>query len=214
MNWFESLISLLYSVLLLNVFNETIYHQLDDHQQILQSIANGHRTAFRQLYALYSEKVYNTALSYAKNVEDAEEITQDIFAKIHQNAAKFQGKSSVSTWVYRITVNTSLNHLRRKKRFSFLKFREPSIDIPNFEHPGVLLEHKENAQTLFRVMDKLPNSQKTAFILSYIEELPRKEVANIMEVSLKAVESLLQRAKQKMRLELGKIHPNRRKRKK
>lgn len=60
-------------------------------------------------------------------------------------------------------------------------------------------------------MDCLPNSQKTAFILSYIEGLPQKEVAEIMNISLKAVESLLQRAKQNLRSELEKIYPNRRK---
>ena len=73
------------------------------------------------------------------------------------------------------------------------------------------MENKENAKLLFKVIDKLPDTQKTAFILSYIEELPRQEVANIMETSLKAVESLLQRAKKKMRVELEKIFPNRRK---
>ncbi|MEZ4850473.1 MAG: sigma factor-like helix-turn-helix DNA-binding protein [Bacteroidia bacterium] len=60
-------------------------------------------------------------------------------------------------------------------------------------------------------MDCLPDSQKTAFILSYIEDLPRQEVANIMEISLKAVESLLQRAKKNMRSELEKLYPHRRK---
>jgi RNA polymerase sigma-70 factor (ECF subfamily) len=83
-----------------------------------------------------------------------------------------------------------------------------------FEHPGVLLENKENAASLYKAMECLPNSQKTAFILSYIEELPRQEVADIMETSLKAVESLLQRAKSNMRSELEKSYPNRRKSKK
>ena len=186
---------------------------MSDQHEILLSIAGGDRKAFQQLYELFSEKVYNTSLSYVQNERDAEEITQDVFTSIFRNAAKFKGEASVSTWVYRITVNTSLNHIKKRKRFSFLKFGAIEPDRPNFEHPGVLLENKENAKALFQVIDSLPESQKTAFILSFVEELPRQEVADIMEVSLKAVESLLQRAKASLRKKLENSYPNRRKRK-
>ncbi len=176
----------------------------------ISSIANGDRSAFRQLYELYSEKVYNISLSYAQNEQDAEEITQDVFISIFRNAGKFNGDSAVGTWIYRITVNTSLNYLKRKKRFSFLKFGVTTIDNPDFEHPGVLLENRENAKLLFKVIDTLSKNQKTAFILSFVEELPRQEVADIMEISLKAVESLLQRSKRNLRAKLEKLHPDRR----
>ena len=158
--------------------------------------------------------MYNTALSYAQHVPDAEEITQDVFTNVFRSAAKFKGESEVSTWIYRITVNTSLNYLRRKKRFGFLSGGEPHLDTPDFEHPGVLLEQKENAKALFKVIDTLPDQQKTAFILSFVEELPRQEVADVMRVSLKAVESLLQRAKGNLRTKLEKVYPERRKNRK
>lgn len=163
------------------------------------------------MYERFSEKVYNTAISYSQNEKDAEEITQDVFTKVFRYAAKFEGKSAVSTWIYRIAVNTSLNHIKKKKRFSFLQFGETNTDRPDFEHPGILLEKRESAKTLFKVIDTLPNNQKTAFILSFVEELPRQEVADVMEVSLKAVESLLQRAKKNLRVRLEKLYPNRRK---
>lgn len=179
--------------------------------KLIEAIVLEDRHAFQKLYVLFSEKVYNTALSYAQNAEDAEEITQDVFTSVYRNAGKFKGESAVSTWIYRITINTSLNHLKRKKRFSFMKFGESLVDKPDFAHPGVLMENKEKSRELFNVIDTLKDNQKTAFILSYIEELPRQEVADIMEVSLKAVESLLQRGKQNLRTKLEKIYPNRRK---
>lgn len=189
-------------------------NNLDNHLQLIQAIANGDRTAFRKLYNEFSEKVYNTAISYVQNDEDAEEITQDVFTSIFKNASKFKGDSAVGTWVYRISVNTSLNYLKKKKRFSLFNFGSPDPEQPDFEHPGILLEKKENAKVLFKVIDTLPDSQKTAFILSYIEDLPRQEIADIMETSLKAVESLLQRAKGNLRKKLEKLYPNRRKKKK
>ena len=179
--------------------------------ELIQSIAKGDQDAFRSFYKMFVAKVYNTALSFTKNEQEAEEITQDVFTKVFQNAHQFKGDSSPSTWVYRITVNTSLNLVKKKKRFSFLSLSQTPAEIPAFDHPGILLEQKEKARLLFQVIDTLPDNQKTAFILSFVEELPRQEVADIMQLSLKAVESLLQRAKKNLRKELGKIYPNRRK---
>ncbi|MEM9833201.1 MAG: RNA polymerase sigma factor [Bacteroidota bacterium] len=174
-------------------------------------MAHGDRAAFRQLYELFSDKVYNTALSYVQVEEEAEEITQDVFLSVFRNAAQFKGDATLNTWIYRITVNTSLNYLKKRKRLSFMKFGESEVDKPDFEHPGVLLENKENAKILFKVIDTLPESQKTAFILSFVEGLPRQQVADVMKISLKAVESLLQRAKGNLKKKLEKLYPHRRK---
>lgn len=184
---------------------------MSDHHQIIRSIAGGDLGAFRELYGLYCDKVYNTAISYTQNAPDAEEVTQDVFTNIFLNASKFKGQAALSTWIYRITVNTSLNHIKSKKRFSFLTFGSPSMDEPDFDHPGILLEKKEHARTLFKVINSLPANQKTAFILSFVEGLSRQEVADIMEMSLKAIESLLQRAKNNLREKLENVYPERRK---
>ena len=179
----------------------------------IKTLSEGSQKSFKVLYDLFSEKIYNTALSYCQNQQDAEEITQDVFTSVFKNASNFKGDSTIDTWIYRITVNTSLNLIKKKKRQSFLKFNAFNKEKPDFEHPGIILENKENSKLLFKVIETLPDSQKTAFILSFIEALPRQEVADIMELSLKAVESLLQRAKSNLRKKLIKIYPNRRKNK-
>jgi len=179
-------------------------------KSIIKKIAKGDEEAFVALYHKYSAKVYNMALSYTKSVEDAEEITQDIFVKIFNHAASFKGASSLNTWIYRIAVNTSINFLKKKNRITLIKRNYENFPSINFNHPGALLEQKENAKALFEVIDCLPDNQKTAFILSYIESLPRQKVADIMETTLKAVESLLHRAKSNLRKELVKIFPDQR----
>ena len=148
--------------------------------------------------------VYNLALNYVQNVEDAEEITQDVFVSVYQSLHSFQENSSLSTWMYRNTINKSLDFLKskqRKKRFALLTslFFDNSNDLkhnpPEYNHPGVLLEHKEALGKLFKVINELPNKQKTALILHKIEQKSQAEVAEIMNISLKAAESLIQRAK-------------------
>ncbi|MCC6279630.1 MAG: RNA polymerase sigma factor [Saprospiraceae bacterium] len=194
--------------------------QPERHLELLALMARGSEAALAELYAVFKNRVYNTALSFLQDTAEAEEVTQDVFVKIYHAAARFEGKSSVSTWVYRITVNQSLSRLsyrNRQKRFGWIvRFaqeehpQQPNIDIPHFDHPGVLLEQKENARMLFKAIESLPEQQKTAFILSFIEELPRQEVATVMDLSLKAVESLLQRAKVNLRKKLDEFYPDRR----
>jgi RNA polymerase sigma-70 factor (ECF subfamily) len=171
-------------------------------QQLIKEIKNGNALAFRALYNIYSANVYNTALSFLKQKEEAEEVTQDVFIKIHKNINGFKSESTLKTWIYRITVNTCINYQKKNKLFNLFEFNK---DKEDFEHPGVILENKEFSKMLFKVIDSLPENQKTAFILVYIEHLPQKEVAEIMETSVKAVESLLQRAKQNLKKKLKKI---------
>jgi len=145
----------------------------------------------------------------------AEDLTQDVFVTVFKSVLSFNEQSSLSTWIYRITVNKCLDHLRARNRqkragiFSSLFQKdngEPVHDHPTFEHPGVQLERRENARYLFAAIDTLPDTQKTVFVLAHVEELPQKDIAEIMNLSVKAVESLLQRAKINLRKKLSDIY--------
>lgn len=189
---------------------------------LAKQVAKGDQTAFLELYQSYKARVFNTSLSYVQNHEDAEEITQDVFVEIHRSIHKFKGESKLKTWIYRITVNKSLDFTRKKKSLkrSALVFSLPDRETLHqsesvvFKHPGIILENQENAQILFQAIDLLPDKQKMAFVLSYIENLPRQEIAQAMSSSLKAIESLLQRAKKNLRKTLDKFYPERRHNKK
>lgn len=151
--------------------------------------------------------MYNTAIGYVQNKEAAEEVTQDVFLAIFQKAGSFAGGAKVSTWVYRITVNKALNHLEKRatRPTSDIEIEEQhSID---FNHPGVLLENQEKSRYLFAAISTLGEAQKTAFVLHHVEGLPQKQVAEIMQISVKAVESLLQRGKSKLREQLNNMYP-------
>ena len=150
--------------------------------------------------------VFNLSLHYVQQVENAEEITQDVFVKVHQTMSKFREESSVKTWIYRITVNTCLDFIKSKNRKKSLKFidilfnssERKDLETPDFNHPGVLLENQEDTKRLFACINRLPEHQKTAIILCKIEGKSTKETAEIIGKSSKAVESLLQRATQNL----------------
>ena len=81
-------------------------------------------------------------------------------------------------------------------------------NVSNFEHPGILLENQEYSNYLFRVINTLPENQKTAFLLSKLDGLKNNEIAEIMHISITSVESLVFRAKKSLKEKLSKINPN------
>jgi len=158
---------------------------------------------FEAFYIKNKNFVYNLALQYVQNIEEAQEITQDVFLKAHQKIHTFKGDATLETWLYRITINTSLDAIKakkRKKRFAIFSRNQDELNkYTNFNHPGVTLENKEALQRLFGLINKLPQTQKTALILVKIEGKSIKEVAHILEKTPKAIESLLQRAKTQLK---------------
>lgn len=161
---------------------------------------------FEQAYNEYKDLVYNLALQYLQNTADAEEIAQDVFLSVHQNLSSFEGKSSLKTWIYRITINKSLDFIKAKSRtkrsffFNSKRLDDPDthITVSNFDHPGVLLEQKEAMKNIFDCINDLPERQKTALILMKIESKTQQETADIMESTVKSIESLYQRAKKNL----------------
>ncbi|MBE7171965.1 MAG: RNA polymerase sigma factor [Williamsia sp.] len=167
---------------------------------------------FEEIYNEYTHLVYNLALHYTQNGADAEDITQEVFVKVYQHLHKYDpAVASLKTWIYRIAINQCLDFLKARKtgkRFAFItglfqsSASKPVNDVVHFDHPGIAAENKEELEKLFGLINELPPNQKTALILAKIESRPQKEVAEIMHVSLKAVESLLQRARQTLQKKL------------
>lgn len=162
---------------------------------------------FDEIYATYCKMVFNLALHYVQNVEDAEEITQDVFVKIFNGLHTFKNQSSIKTWIYRITINQSLdfiNSRNTKKRLFLTSFLGISLERTrseaiNFNHPGVELEQKEAIKKIFEAINQLSDTQKTAIILLKIEGKSQNETAEIMKINIKALESLVQRAKKNLK---------------
>lgn len=175
--------------------------------ELIQRLRNGDEQAFKTLVETYQDMVFNTAVGIVQNEEDAEDVAQEVFIRIFKSIHTFKGESKLSTWIYRITTSCALDLVRSrksKKRFAFLQRlfgndNEPLYEAPDFYHPGVAMDQKENAAKLFKAIDKLPENQKVAFTLHKLEDLSYQEISEVMKTSVSAVESLMHRAKQNLR---------------
>jgi RNA polymerase sigma factor (sigma-70 family) len=183
-------------------------------QELVERLKHGDQEAFRFVVTSWQDLVYNTALGIVQSEMDAEDISQEVFVKAFESIGGFKGESKVSTWLYRITVTKSLDYLRsrkRKKRFGYVYSLfgandEMVINPPEFVHPGVVSERKQAATELFKALESLPEQQKVAFVLTRMEGLGHKEAADVMQTTVPAIESLLQRAKSNLRKNLTEFY--------
>ncbi|WP_428223481.1 RNA polymerase sigma factor [Flavobacterium sp.] len=171
---------------------------------LIEQLIQANHQAYVYLLEQYEKKVFNLCLSFIPNNTDAEDVAQEVFIEVFQSIGKFKKNAKLSTWIYAITKNKSLDFIRSqnaKKRKSLLHtiFMDDAERFDNlfveFEHSGVVLENKENAEALYKAINLLPDNQRVAFTLHKMDHMSYEEVANVMETSLSSVESLLFRAK-------------------
>jgi RNA polymerase sigma-70 factor, ECF subfamily len=181
--------------------------------EILSMIRKGDINKFRLLVEKYQAMVFRTCMGYLHNKDDASDLTQDVFIQAYQALNGFKEEAAFSTWIYKISINASLNKVRKSKQntvFDRLERLFDSIkemDTPFFDletdNPESILINKETSSWVQKALDSLPENQRTAIVLSKYDDLSQKEIAEIMNTSEGAVEALIQRAKTNLRKKLA-----------
>ncbi|HYQ57642.1 MAG TPA: sigma-70 family RNA polymerase sigma factor [Draconibacterium sp.] len=184
--------------------------------EIIEQLKQGNELAFKKLVDTHQKLVVNTCYGLLQNREDAEDIAQDVFVEVYRNIQNFRSDAKLSTWLYRITVNRSLNHIRDNKKHKWFQGFENEVAEKNREllqaktadtdEPEYDLENKQRALILKEAINSLPQNQKVAFTLSKYEELSYQEIADVMGLSVSSVESLLFRAKKGLQKKLYKCY--------
>lgn len=175
--------------------------------ELVNRLKNGDEEAFRIIFNDNHKKVINASYRMVNDIETAEDITQEVFIKVYSSISQFRGESQLTTWIYRIAITKSLDHLRaqkRKKRMAILKYLsgddEHQIDIeaPKDQNPDVIIDNSERMKILNDAINALPENQRVAFSLSKYDEMSSKEIAEVLSTSVSAVESLIHRAKKNL----------------
>jgi RNA polymerase sigma-70 factor (ECF subfamily) len=182
---------------------------LSDSELVEQIHSENSRKAFDELISRYQLRVMRICHGFVLHNADAEDLTQDVFIEVFRSIDRFRGDSQFSTWLYRIAVNKSLNFLKKKKRekvfqsiegFFFKGDKEESLQLSDEGQFAADrgIKTSENKKILKGAINSLPENQRTAFILAKYQDLSYKEIAEVMDLSISSVESLLFRAKGKL----------------
>jgi RNA polymerase sigma-70 factor (ECF subfamily) len=161
---------------------------LDEHM-LISRVVQGDKEALREIYEIYAEKVYNMIYNRLNDRYLADDITQDVFLTVYDKSITFRGDSQVSTWIYRIAFNKCLDELRRRKKSSTYKSSYQILEYEDDKTSPVSLT------TILDAVDELKQSQKDAFTLVYLDKISQLEAAEILNMNIKAFESLLYRAR-------------------
>ena len=187
-------------------------------EEFIENLRSGNQAAFSLLIDDYQQKVFHTCISYVPNKEDAEDIAQEVFLEVYKSIGKFKENSKLSTWIYKICTNKCLEFIRKKnakKRLVFIQRilgNEIPLDKTNFftefNHPGILLEHKEQSETIYLAINTLPESQKIVFTLAKLDGKTYQEIVEITGKSMSSVESIMFRAKKNLQKKLANFYKN------
>ena len=178
----------------------------------LDALRDGDRAEFARIVEQYSPMIYRLGLKMLNNSQDAEDILQETFIKAYKHIHKFDGRSSVSTWLYRIATNEALMSLR-KKRHDTISFDMPSIYESEPQEPLQIVDWcclpedeyltAEGRLRLDQAAERLPESLRIVFILRDIEGLSTRETAEVLNISEMAVKTRLSRARLRLREDLS-----------
>jgi RNA polymerase sigma-70 factor (ECF subfamily) len=169
-----------------------------DAELIQLYLRNQNTDDFTRLYRRYAGKVFAKCISMLSDEGLARDATQDIFIKILLNLSKFSAQSSFSTWIYSITYNYCIDLIRKKKKIPLLftedvskVSKETNVEVPD----SVLLEMKQDR--LEKVLEQLPPGDKAILIMKYMDDLPIKDIGDILGKTESAIKMQIMRAKQK-----------------
>ena len=176
-------------------------------RELVERAKAGDQSAFEQLVLDNQNKIYALALRLVDDREEAADLAQEAFVKAWQGLSSFQGESSFSTWVYRLTTNVCIDHLRKKKRREGV---EPAVSLDDensgwaepadrASDPQQVLEQSERGQALARGLARLPDWQRRVLVLRELSGLSYQEIAQALDIDLGTVKSRIARARLNLR---------------
>jgi RNA polymerase sigma-70 factor (ECF subfamily) len=155
---------------------------------------------FERVYVEHKEQVWKLVSNYVASRHDREDLFQEVFLKIYRALPKFRGESSISTWIYRITVNTALNYLKKQKRYAAFKDLLSRFRLVDVEDKA----EDQGREGIFKPLKKLNPQQRVILTLADVQEKKLEEIAQTLNIPLGTVKSSLHRAREIIKKELSK----------
>lgn len=180
--------------------------ELDD-RQLLEMYRSGEaEKMFNEMVRRYHSRIYWVARRMVKSHEDADDIAQEVFVRAYTALENFRGDSNIYTWLYRIAVNLSINHIRKQKVRKLMDISDylPFLAKDAEQDKGMM--HDENVSLIERAIETLPEKQRAVFIMRYYDELPYEQISAILGTSVGGLKANFHHAVKKVAAYVKKNH--------
>jgi len=184
-----------------------------DEDKLIEGLANGDTTAFRELVEQYKKRVFFLAQDMVGNPTDAEDVSQEVFMKVFRSFGTFKKDAKLGSWIYRITYNACIDFLRQKERTPLplgdaifaadTRDKAPLSSAAAAVDPVQAVETDLLQKKIGRALEQVSPQEKAVFLLRHYDELKLKEIAETLNLSVGSVKSYLFRAVRKLQKELG-----------
>ena len=182
----------------------------DEDVRLMLAVKAGDAAAFEQLVTRHQERILSTLIHFTDSLQQAEELTQEVFLKVYEARLRYEPTAKFTTWLYRIVRNEGLNAVRHKKRHPerYLNASPPADgDGANVEEnllaksgymPARQYDEKEEREMVRLALKSLEPRQREAILYQHVEEMDYSQIAQVMEMTVPAVKSLLYRARRRL----------------
>ena len=170
-----------------------------DEQELVNNVRQGSHDAFRVLVQTYMKQSYDVAFSIVGNHDDADDVTQEAFVRVHRSIASFRGDSGFGTWLFRIVTNCSLNRLKQRKRTQRREVDLAVVDIEAASMNAGIVNTEDPRIHVERALHELPTLQRAVVMLRHMNGLSTRQVSRILDCSEGTVKTHLHRGLKKMR---------------
>ena len=173
-----------------------------DEKELIKAAKDGSIKAFEEIISLYEKKVFSTIYFMVKDENEVEDIAQEVFIKIYKNLKNFKEKSSLYTWIYRITINVCFDEIKKRKNVIYLdekiETEDGEIDRAlkdKSKSPSEIVEENDLKNRLEKCIKKLPEDQRIMIVLRDIKGFTYMEIAEMLKLNLGTVKSKISRAR-------------------
>lgn len=186
-------------------------HTTEDDRALVQRVKSGDEAAFRLLFDKYNRRAYAVALGVVKDKQDAHDVVQDAFIKVHRHIGTFEGTSSFYTWLYRILMNLAIDHVRKHQKNKKMDYDDrvqrdsgeiaaSGLPVPRISdgNPARVNARKELSQKLQAALMELPEYHRAVILLREVEGLSYEEMSDVLRVPKGTIMSRLFHARKKM----------------
>lgn len=177
-----------------------------EEKELVQAAQAGSEEAFAALVEKYRIKMFNLAYSITRDPDLADDLAQDVFIKAYESLPKFKSRSGFGTWLYRIAVNASMDHLRKERAFKTTVYKartsEQAVHDDEIIKQEIEEEKEKRKKLLYQALRSLPEKHRIILTLRDVRGLPYREIADVLDISPGTVDSRLHRARQKLRKRL------------
>jgi RNA polymerase sigma-70 factor (ECF subfamily) len=170
----------------------------DISDNIIIEASEGNIESFESIYNAYSVFVYNVAFRVVHNVDEAQEVTQEVFLTVYRKLKSFKFKSSFKTWIYRITVNLAINHAKKrsKEQSRTFEYDDNKEFNKSIDSVGGKIEREQQEKVVSTLLAALNPDQRTCVVLRSLEGLSYQEIAESLNININTVRSRLKRARE------------------